>query len=298
MREIPIGLSGSGPWVVDRDRETVTRCFGQAHRARDSGVRDEIREVPPHLVDYLKREPVTSILHRQHDRQYLDSVVQASSDRVNCREQLSQALEGVVLALHRNDDPVSCRESVDRQQSERRWAVDKDRVVVANRTKGMSEPILAGHQRHELDLSPRHVGAGWDDVEARDGRWDNRVVDGSLLQDESVDWIRRRLANAQPAGRVRLGIKIDNQYPLALLDEGRAEAYCGRCLANSALLIGDDEDGQMSSPVTRETTAKNRGKTGSRTGWFVPSILADVSLADHLSTELGDTKESRLSQPF
>ena len=83
-----------------------------------------------------------------------------------------------------------------------------------------------------------------------------------------------------------------------MLDEGRAEAYCGRCLPNSALLIGDDEDGQMSSPVTRETTAKNRGKTGSRTGWFVPSILADVSLADHLSTELGDTKESRYSQPF
>jgi len=49
----------------------------------------------------------------------------------------------------------------------------------------------------------------------------------------------------------------------------------------------------MSGPVTRETTAKNRGKTGSRRGWFVPSILADVSLADHLSTELGDTKESR-----
>src|SRR2546425_2682390 len=95
--------------------------------------------------------------------------------------------------------------------------------------------------------------------------------------------VRRGLADPKTAGRVCLWVEINNQDPLAVLYESCPDADRGRRLSDSALLIADDKNRQGVSPVTRETPAENGVNLGTKREVFVPSILSEAGLADHLS---------------
>ena len=56
-------------------------------------------------------------------------LVDVSLHEVDGIEKLGQSFERVVLALHRNQQCVSCRKHVDGDQAQRRRAVDQDVVV-------------------------------------------------------------------------------------------------------------------------------------------------------------------------
>ena len=74
-------------------------------------------------------------------------------------EQLAQTLERVVLALDRDDHVVGRGEPVDRQQAERRRAVDEGEVVVVRAivASARSQLQLAGERGDELDLGAGEV---------------------------------------------------------------------------------------------------------------------------------------------
>ena len=79
-------------------------------------------------------------------------------DETDVGQQLAEALERVVLALDRDQHLAGSDEGIDRQQSERRRAVDEDvvEVDVALPEEGVerrSQALLAGHERNQLDLS-------------------------------------------------------------------------------------------------------------------------------------------------
>jgi hypothetical protein len=150
----------------------------------------------------------------------------------------------------------------------------------------VSEAVFTCEQRHELDLGAGHIWSGGDNVKAGQGRGDDRVFDWLLLQNQAIDWIRRVLAYAETACGVCLRVQIDDEYSLAVFDEGRAEADCGRCLPDSTLLVAYDENRQSDRRVTRETLDEIGVKLGSRRGLFVPSILTEESLHDHLRVTL------------
>src|SRR2546428_6496581 len=103
--------------------------------------------------------------------------------------------------------------------------------------------------------------------------------------------VRRGLAYAEPTCCVRLGVKIDDQNSLPLLDKGCGKTDGGRRLPYSALLVAYGEDRHLGSPVTRETPAEIGVKMGAQGECFVPLTLPEVRLADYLPAALRNRPE-------
>ena len=67
----------------------------------------------------------------------LELGIEVGLHQVDVAEQLAETLEGVVLALDRNDHLAGGGQTVDGQQTERRRAVDQDEVeIVARPARG------------------------------------------------------------------------------------------------------------------------------------------------------------------
>ena len=137
-------------------------------------------------------------------------------DRV---EQRAQAFQRVVLALHRHDDRVGRGQRVERQQRQRRRAVDEDEVVVvAQRLQRALEPLLAAFLVHQLDLDRGQVDVARQQVEVL-GRVHDRSPTRASLR-AALRWSRSRSSRlstplpmvALPCGsrstsRTRLGVR-------------------------------------------------------------------------------------------
>src|SRR5207248_3608751 len=98
---------------------------------RHDVVADPVSEVLPNLLDDLFRQAGAGVVHRQDDGTDLQIRVEVGLHQTDVAQQLPQTLEGVVLALDRNDD-LACRsQAVDGQQSKRGWTVDEDVVEIS-----------------------------------------------------------------------------------------------------------------------------------------------------------------------
>ena len=86
-------------------------------------------EVVAHLLGHLLREVGARVVHGQQDRGEPQVGVEVLLDQFDVAEQLRETLECVVLALDRDEHLARGDERVDRQQPERRRAVDEDVVV-------------------------------------------------------------------------------------------------------------------------------------------------------------------------
>jgi len=82
-----------------------------------------------------------------------------------------------------------------------------------------------------------------------------------------------------------LRVEIDDQNPFSLFDERGSNADSCRCFPYATLLVAHNENRQFGSLVTRETLAEIGVKLGAEGECFVPSILAQPSLADYLPVE-------------
>ena len=114
---------------------------------------------------------VRASIHRQHDALELQRGIEVVADEVDGGHQLPEALEGVVLALDRDEHAVGGGEGVDGEQAQGRWAVEED-VVVAARPIGpaLGQAPLASLDRNQLDLCAGQVARRRDDGEPLDAR--------------------------------------------------------------------------------------------------------------------------------
>src|SRR5882757_4936931 len=101
-RHLPVSLGAAGAPVVVGQRQTVTRRFCDTHGARDNGVEDERTEVLAHLGLDVGRKASTAVDHRQEDAGDRELRIQPRLDQIDRLHELREALEGVVLRLHRN----------------------------------------------------------------------------------------------------------------------------------------------------------------------------------------------------
>ena len=88
-----------------------------------------------HLLGDLLREPGTTVVHRQDDRRQMDRRIQVLLNHPDAAEQLAEALECVVLALDGDHQLAGGREGIDREQTERRGAVDEDVIQPLRRCR-------------------------------------------------------------------------------------------------------------------------------------------------------------------
>src|SRR5215212_9325353 len=85
----------------------------------------------------------SSVKHREDEPLDRERRVQVVPDEIARGDELREALQGVVLALSRNEDRGRRRECVDGEETERRWTVDEDVVIALDPAQRPTEPTFA-----------------------------------------------------------------------------------------------------------------------------------------------------------
>src|SRR5918999_1281815 len=101
---------------VESYRQTEAGRLAQPYVPGYYRTEHTISEEGTYLVGYLVGEVGARVEHRQEDPSHLEAGVQLFPHHPYALHELRQALEGVVLALYRNEDLVGRGERVERQQ--------------------------------------------------------------------------------------------------------------------------------------------------------------------------------------
>src|SRR5690606_12623652 len=119
--------------------------------------------------------------------------VEVLLDELDVVEELTQALECVVLALYGDENLLRSHEGIDREQAERGRAVDEDVVeillgLLEKCLECRTEPLLAGDERDEFDLGPGEVdGRGEAEQLAAVRALLDDLRDRGVIDDDVVD---------------------------------------------------------------------------------------------------------------
>src|ERR1035437_7043325 len=154
LRELSECPGSLGAARVGGNRATGQRRFAELHGVPDDRVEDVMLAELSQLVEHLAPQDRASVIEGWQQAQDAEVAAQLGPDRGDDLYERIEALERVVLRLHRDDHAVCRNEAVDREQAERRRAVDEDEVVVlANAiVEGLAERVLAPDRREELHL--------------------------------------------------------------------------------------------------------------------------------------------------
>ena len=170
VRQLLVGLGALRIGPVEGDRQAVARCLRQPDAAGDDRLEHGVVEVMLHLGRDLARQVRPGVEHREQHARDLELGMEMVADQVHRREELRQALERVVLALDRDEDRVRGRQRVDREQAERRRAVDEDPVPgVGLGPDRAGQPALAPLHVRELHLGAGELDRGRDQAQPVDG---------------------------------------------------------------------------------------------------------------------------------
>ena len=156
--------------VVENHGHAVARRLAEADVARDDGAKHFLLEELPHVGRDLLSEIRALVEHREQHAFDVERRVERGADAAHRADEIGEAFEREVLAVQRNQDRVGGDERVQRQQAERRRAVDEDVVEVVARTRGRarSRSSRAG-ERHQLDFGAGEIAIRGNQLQAIDG---------------------------------------------------------------------------------------------------------------------------------
>src|SRR5438132_5318283 len=212
------------PQVVQHHGLAVARRLREPHVARNHRVEDLAREIAVHLVADLERQAGPAMEHREHDALDREALIQALADELDGLEEMGKPFERVELALQRHEDTIGGRERVDRQEPERRGAVDDHEVVrLGHGLERDAQAILALVHGYQLDLGADEVDVRREQLQVHQRGLTNGLLGGLVPEDDVIDGrVEPRLLKPQPCRRVALRIQVH--------EEGRAlgEGEAGR----------------------------------------------------------------------
>src|SRR5699024_10341222 len=133
---------------------------------------------------------------------------------------------------------VRTGQRIDREQAQRRLAVDQDEVVpVEHRVQGAAQRLLPAHLVDELDLRGRQVDVRGDEVHALDACAGQHLLGGDRVVHQQV--VDRQLQlvvpDAQARGQCALGIQVHHQDAATVLGERGGEVDGAGRFADPAL---------------------------------------------------------------
>src|SRR5262249_32161354 len=127
------------------------------------------------------------VVHRRQDAFQLQVEVETLAYLVDRVQQQGDAPEAEELALQRHQYAVADGQRVDRQQTERRLAVDEDEIVVlADVTQHPRQGHLPGDLADQLDLGGRQVDVGRQQVQVGDVGLDQDVLGRHVVLHQQV----------------------------------------------------------------------------------------------------------------
>ena len=159
-------------------------------------------------------------------------------------DQIRQSLQCVVLALHRDHHRLRSGQSVDRQQIQRRRAIDQDEIVFgSNRLQRVLETGFAVLDIDQFDFSAGQFAIRRQDIVA--GVRSTLAYLGNLFLAEQhlIHGCRQAtLVDAAAHSGVPLRIEIDQQHTALHRRQARREIDPGGGLADTAFLVSDGDD--------------------------------------------------------
>ena len=94
----------------------MTGGLAQSNISWDDGVKHLLFEMAPDFLGHLMGEVVADVEHGEKNPFDLQPRIEGLFDQTDRLEQLSQAFEGIVFALQRNEDGMGGRQRVDGQK--------------------------------------------------------------------------------------------------------------------------------------------------------------------------------------
>src|SRR6185369_14518012 len=188
-------------------------------------------------------------------------------------DQIGQAFQRVVFALHRNQDRIGGDQAVDGQHVEGRRAVNQDEVVSGMAgLQGILQAVFALIELDQLDFGAGQFAVGGQDVETEFS------FDADLGQARSTD---QQLINGGqgflfgdpgPGRRVALRIHVDQQHALAFGGQRSGQIDRGRRLADAALLVGYGE--YFHDPAFRMIKCRSASSPGTASGMIASTAMS------------------------
>ena len=118
-----------------------------------------------HVARDLLPEVRALVVHRQQHAFDVERRVERGAHAAHRGDEIGEAFEREVLAVQRNQHGVGGDERVQREQAERRRAVDEDVVEVGRAAARATRRrrVSRVEQRHQLDLGAGQVAVGGDE---------------------------------------------------------------------------------------------------------------------------------------
>ena len=158
-------------------------------------------------------------------------------------QQLRQPFQRIIFALQRYEQAVGQRQRIDREQAERRRAIDKDIIIEwGERPHGAAQLVFTRNGVDQLHLCASQLNRRRHQVQiAKAAFADDRSR--RRTADQHVIHAMRNLAavHAQAAGRVALRIHIDQQHFFAALAQRSRKIHRCRRLGHAAFLVDDGD---------------------------------------------------------
>ena len=187
--------------------------------------------------------------HRQQYAVDLELGVNLPLRLVYGLEQLFQALDGQILCLNGDYDPVGGCQRVDREHTQGGLAVNQDVGILSlERVQILPQDSLTAHGVHQGDLHAGELDVGGHQVNAFRVVQDTLAGAQRLVHQDTAHRVGQgkgqlvRLGMAQADGQAALRVPVDQQHFLPGLRQPNPQVRAGGCLANAAFLVGDGDD--------------------------------------------------------
>src|SRR5437899_2065880 len=188
LRKVDKALGRVGARLVDGDRDAGSGGLADLHRLSDHGVEDLVVAEVLERIEHVASENRPAVIERRQQAQHLESGVEARLNGLDDLEERRHALERVVLRLHGDDHPVRGDEGVQREEPERRRAIDQHVVIAVDDLA--SELVAEGHLApdgiEKLDLGCRELQRTRRDVDVLGLRRVDDRVQGHVRVDEDL----------------------------------------------------------------------------------------------------------------
>lgn len=189
-------------------------CLRQPHVPGNDRAEELVLEVALDLRANLEGEAGPAIEHREHDPLHAQAEVGAVPDQAQGLHELGQPLQGVVLALERDDGGIGRDQRVEGEEPQRGGTVDQDEGEPgADGRQRLTKSTLAPRHLDQLDLGADQVGAPREQAQVGEGRRAAGLLGGDVFEQDFVDRGpgERGAVGHHAGGRIALGVEINEE---------------------------------------------------------------------------------------
>src|SRR5690625_912921 len=247
LGQLAVGGGPRGRPRILEDRLGVRWRLGQSHTARNHRLEDLLAQMRTNVLLHLLRELCAPVEHGEQDPQHGQIGIQPALDPCNGLQHSGNALQGVMLGLHRHYQVVGRTEGVQRECTHRWRRVEDNEVEVGpNPQERLGEQLQVLPRSIQLDRHTGEIHRGGKDVQVALSNPLHRLARGNPAYEDIVDG-PFRLYDAQARAGIRLWVKVDQQ-DAAVGGKGSGQIDRGSGLSDPTLLIDYPYGGQATPP--------------------------------------------------